>query len=625
MHSQRFQIFKFSFVRIIVMVLGAVLILAALPSQVTAQQNNVAASATPSSASASGPAMVPQIIQFAGQFGGPLGGTANGGSAPVPAGTISITFTLYENEQGGTALWSETQNVQVDAQGHYTALLGSTSPEGLPLSLFTTGQAHWLAVQPLLQGFGEQPRVLMVSVPYALKALDAETIGGKPASAFMPAPVQEATSSPVAAAASASSALMAGPASGSKTGTPPPANVTGSGMPGFLPIWQTSTSLANSLLFENAAHNTVGMMTRDGTIAFSVNQTGTGTGIQSITTSGDAIVGLPSATSGSANGVAGQVRSTSGNGVVGIALSTTGDTSGVLGQDASDSGFGVSGAATSSSGPTTGVFGSTDSTDGAGVYGSGVAASALGASVTFRPLGVWGDTTGNSGTGAAVLGTIDDGIAVAGYSAANSIATASFTNDTTSHSGVVFAAHGGKVGGTCLFDVSGNLACTGSKSAVVPVDGGSRQVALYAVEAPENWFEDFGSGQLSGGTASITLEPNFAQTVNTSEDYHVFLTPKGDSEGLYVNNETPQGFEVHEQRGGHSNVAFDYRIVARRKGFEKIRMADKTQQFQDVAATSERGRAGGKRPPRAVPPVVPAIGPTKLVPAGRSYGSAKHN
>jgi hypothetical protein len=46
-----------------------------------------------------------------------------------------------------------------------------------------------------------------------------------------------------------------------------------------------------------------------------------------------------------------------------------------------------------------------------------------------------------------------------------------------------------------VIDVGGNLGCTGSKSAVVPVDGGTRKVALYAVEAPENWFEDIGSAQ----------------------------------------------------------------------------------------------------------------------------------
>jgi hypothetical protein len=63
-------------------------------------------------------------------------------------------------------------------------------------------------------------------------------------------------------------------------------------------------------------------------------------------------------------------------------------------------------------------------------------------------------------------------------------------------------------------------------------------------------------------------------------DYHVFLTPKGDCKGLYVANETAGGFEVHELGGGSSSIAFDYRIVAKRKGFENIRMADLTGKTQ---------------------------------------------
>lgn len=51
-----------------------------------------------------------------------------------------LTFALYEEQQGGTALWSETQNVALDDQGRYTVLLGSTQPEGLPLDLFASGK-----------------------------------------------------------------------------------------------------------------------------------------------------------------------------------------------------------------------------------------------------------------------------------------------------------------------------------------------------------------------------------------------------------------------------------------------------------------------------------------------------
>lgn len=140
-------------------------------------------------------------------------------------------------------------------------------------------------------------------------------------------------------------------------------------------------------------------------------------------------------------------------------------------------------------------------------------------------------------------------------------------------------------------DQDADLACTGTKSAIVPVDDGARKVALYAVEAPENWFEDVGSGQLSNGSSVVALEPTYAQTINAGLEYHVFLTPKGDCEGLYVTNETPTSFEVHELRHGQSSIAFDYRIMARRKGYENVRLADKTKAMESM----RRKRPGAAR------------------------------
>jgi hypothetical protein len=87
-----------------------------------------------------------------------------------------ITFALYAEQTGGTPLWTETQNVQTGPGGHYTVLLGSTKPEGLPAGLFASEQARWVGVT--VEGQSEQPRVLLVSAPYALKAGDAETLGG---------------------------------------------------------------------------------------------------------------------------------------------------------------------------------------------------------------------------------------------------------------------------------------------------------------------------------------------------------------------------------------------------------------------------------------------------------------
>jgi hypothetical protein len=81
---------------------------------------------------------------------------------------------------------------------------------------------------------------------------------------------------------------------------------------------------------------------------------------------------------------------------------------------------------------------------------------------------------------------------------------------------------------------------------------------------------------LAAGTATVLLDPVFADTVNVDMQYYVFLTPRGDCEGLYLASQSPKGFEVRELRGGKSNVPFDYRIVARRKGYESRRLEDAT-------------------------------------------------
>jgi hypothetical protein len=117
---------------------------------------------------------------------------------------------------------------------------------------------------------------------------------------------------------------------------------------------------------------------------------------------------------------------------------------------------------------------------------------------------------------------------------------------------------------------NGNLGCTGSKSSITEVDEELR--TLYAIESPDVWFEDFGTSQLVNGKISVPMESLFAQTVNLDVDYHVFLTPLGDCNGLFVTDKTATGFEVRELGSGSSNVSFDYRIVAKRAGYEDQRM-----------------------------------------------------
>jgi hypothetical protein len=226
-----------------------------------------------------------------------------------------------------------------------------------------------------------------------------------------------------------------------------------------------------------------------------------------------------------------------------------------------------------------------------GVWGIDVSQSGvtLQGNSGYIGAGVWGDTgnAGNIGT----AGTAADGYA--GFFENNSpsgyISLLALSDNAAA---VPFFAENSATGGYCYVDSYGNLNCSGAKHAVVPIDGGQRKVALAAIESPKNWFEDFGSAHLSAGVATVALEAEFAQTVNTGLEYHVFLTPNGDCKGLYVSQKTATSFEVHEMGGGASSVSFDYRVVALRKNFENIRLQDHTKDFDAAKVLKTRGKEG---------------------------------
>ncbi|QLQ06185.1 MAG: hypothetical protein HZY76_09085 [Anaerolineae bacterium] len=114
----------------------------------------------------------------------------------------------------------------------------------------------------------------------------------------------------------------------------------------------------------------------------------------------------------------------------------------------------------------------------------------------------------------------------------------------------------------------GNLEVGGTKSAVVDTQDGRR--LLYAEEAAEVWFADYGFDRLVGGSSKITIDPVFAQTVNLGQPYHVFVQVYGEAD-VYVTDRSIVGFEVR-LRQGDPNVEFSYRIVAKRLGFEDQRL-----------------------------------------------------
>jgi hypothetical protein len=208
-----------------------------------------------------------------------------------------------------------------------------------------------------------------------------------------------------------------------------------------------------------------------------------------------------------------------------------------------------------------------------GVLGNSLVGSGVrGESGSFASSGVTG-VAGIEGpppgmgipAAAGVLGTASDAPGVIGTSNAR-IGVYGFS---TANAGVVgesVNSFAGYFAGSVV--VTGNLTVGGMispnpKLAVVPFPDGTHR-ALYCMESPEVWFEDFGAAKLKRGRAVVKIDAGFGRVIKRG-DYHVFLTPRGDCRGLYVRSQGGASFEVRELAGGKSNVAFSYRIVGRRK------------------------------------------------------------
>jgi hypothetical protein len=239
---------------------------------------------------------------------------------------------------------------------------------------------------------------------------------------------------------------------------------------------------------------------------------GTGHAIKGTAPSNDGIVGVTKYVSSS--------PSDSHAGVEGSDASTAGfNDSGVFGK--SKRGFGVQGQGS------TGVLGVGSIY---GVFGKGAA------------IGVEGLMTSASPSGTAVLAVDLQGI------------------------GLLY--EGIDVHGNDLFkvDSAGNVFATSFSSPAMlgrqPTSDGAA-VTTYVNQSSMPSMEDFGEATLTQGKAFVRIDRAFASAIDHTAGYLVFITPEGDTRGLFVTRKSTAGFEVRENQGGRSSVSFSYRIVAR--------------------------------------------------------------
>jgi len=222
------------------------------------------APAYPTPAAASAPTAIPALV--------PYSGAALDSKGNPLAGEAGATFLIFKDEQGGEPLWTESQTVAFDAAGHYKVQLGAANPSGLPSTLFATGEARWLEVQ--IAGQPAQPRVLLASVPYALKAADAATLGGLPASAF--------------ALAGSQSSLASGEATPAGVGPNAVSNVTTTGgVSGYLPVFTGASTVADSILYSTSTGLGVGDVPNS-TAVFDVNGKSIWRGLLNVSRAGTA-------------------------------------------------------------------------------------------------------------------------------------------------------------------------------------------------------------------------------------------------------------------------------------------------------------------------------------------------
>jgi hypothetical protein len=262
--------------------------------------------------------------------------------------------------------------------------------------------------------------------------------------------------------------------------------------------------------------------------------------------------GLAGFNTGFGDGVDG--NSNNNNGLGGTTFNpsnTNGGRSGVYGVDAStDGGNGNVGVTGASGGAGTGVRG--QSVSGVGVvgwssYGVAIQGFALGGEPAMEGVsdsqspGVLADGGTSSDSGGLSLEAIQS----------NGTPEFWVTNDGNAHVAGLIYTHG-----------SCSKGCDRTRG---------ERVVSYTAQTSFPTIEDVGEGQLAGGQARIPIDAALARAIDQGS-YVVFVTPEGESRGLYVTDKNPNGFTVAENEGGHSNIAFGYRIVAKPYGVKAARL-----------------------------------------------------
>lgn len=527
---------------------------------------------------------IPQLINYQGFLTDDAG-------VPVADGDYSLTFRIWDAETGPTQLWSEDHPTVSVANGLFNVILGSYSPLTLPFDA-----DYWLGVQ--IQAEPELPRIRLTSVGYSYRAGEADH-------AVYADTADYALAANVAHVDSASVAANAWRWANHPWGTEVPlanwadtaayalggGGIGGSGTANYVPLWTGATTLDNSRIRQNA-HTTYITDSTSRTPNFSVYSDATsddigifGSNLWGGTSDGSNWGWLGFGHSGvvGANEEVGRYCA----GVHGITFESSDDNAGVVGTNWNGGVWG--GLACRSGGlwyagyfdgdvKVNGVVDATDVLnvlwDDAGNYIHPKEANNFTIydnSPTYIGLSYVNETNTSAVTNwnnEGMTTRLDYRTAAARY--AGYFVTG---GDSAGTDYGIYARSDGEYAGYFAGDVfiAGDYTATGAKMATVEVDGESRQ--LYSQESPEVWFEDFGEGELVNGRAHIELDPIFLKTltIDARHPMKVFVQLTSGEPVPVVVTKGTTGFDVRVA-DATSNVSFDYRVVAKRKGYEDVRL-----------------------------------------------------
>jgi hypothetical protein len=480
---------------------------------------------------------------------------------PVTDGEYDFMFALYEAAEGGNMLWSETQNGVSVAGGRFTVMLGSVNP--LPPESKVTD--FWLQIS--VRGTKDQNFVLLAPRQrLSLEAVDAptspSTVGTCPHNHFgeywssknanYGLYINNTGAGSGIVAQTKASNMYNGAVRGSNTGAG--SGVEGSSSTGFgvralsdssYGLWASSDSSKGVYAKSDTNDAIEASASTSGKSAVYAHNTA-GYGVYAISNSGNGLY----AESGSAAGV----RAISNSGAAVNASSTSGV------------------AVHASSASNDAIDATTSGTNKSAVFAHATNSHGVTArSDNYNGLQASGNETSVFDVYGDVFLEISRGELVS-----DGMLTLSSSNDV-----FIYLDRVNLWPNACVYAVDGahniinSIICEdGTKSAVIKTqDNGRRKV--YTIESPEVWLEDFGSAALVNGMVTVTLEPIFAQTVNTDVEYHVFVTPLCQAPViLFVTSKTSTGFTVQGVTldGSPSDCSFDYRISAKRLGLEDLRL-----------------------------------------------------